>query len=105
MKAKTHALDDIIVVVMCGSGFTPPSRRSWTAASPSASSVHRDDSQGARVPSQAHVDPDITIKIVFVDAALDRLGAVEVPTCHHSDRGRPAESVIRIVTAAAARSS
>ena len=35
MKAKTYALDDIIVVVMRGSGFTPLlSRRSWTAASP-----------------------------------------------------------------------
>ena len=25
MKAKTYALDDIVVVVICGSGFTVPS--------------------------------------------------------------------------------
>jgi uncharacterized protein YbcI len=39
IKAKTYALDDIIVVVMRGSGFTALDRQSWTAASPSASST------------------------------------------------------------------
>jgi uncharacterized protein YbcI len=36
MKAKTYLLDDMIIVVMRGSGSTAPSRRFWTAASPTA---------------------------------------------------------------------
>jgi hypothetical protein len=38
MKAKTYVLDDIIVVVMCGSGFTPLEQTIMDSASPIASS-------------------------------------------------------------------
>ena len=36
MKAKTYVLDDIIVVVMRGSGFTPLEKTIMTVASPTA---------------------------------------------------------------------
>ena len=39
MKAKTYALDDIIVVVMRAAASRRWSRRSWTAATPTASST------------------------------------------------------------------
>jgi uncharacterized protein YbcI len=38
MKAKTYALDDIIVVVMRGSGFTPLEKTIMDSGQPSASS-------------------------------------------------------------------
>ena len=68
MKAKTYALDDIIVVVMRGSGFTPLEQTIMDSGQPDrvvdmrhefqhmmTSPVHRDDraadrSQGAGVP-------------------------------------------------------
>ncbi|MDX6683093.1 MAG: hypothetical protein QOG94_3132 [Solirubrobacteraceae bacterium] len=96
MQAKTYALDDIIVVVMRGSGFT------------ALEQTIIDDDGGDRVVamrnefqrvmedrfrdtiegltdrkvlaflSQAHVDPDITVEVFFIDRPLDDCGSCEV---------------------------
>jgi uncharacterized protein YbcI len=96
MKAKTYALDDIIVVVMRGSGFTPLEQTIMNSGEPNRVVAMREDFQrvmethykqtireltGRNVVaflSQAHVEPDITIEIFFVDGPLPGFGAVEV---------------------------
>jgi uncharacterized protein YbcI len=85
MKAKTYALDDIIVVVMRGSGFTPLEQTIMDSGEPDGVIAMREDFQrvmanrykgtieeltGRKVLeflSQAHVEPDITMEIFFVD--------------------------------------
>ena len=96
MKAKTYALDDIIVCVMRGSGFTPIEQTMMESGEPQTVVAMREDFQrvmatrykelieeltGRKVVaflSQAHVDPDITLEMFFVDRPLDGFGAVEV---------------------------
>jgi uncharacterized protein YbcI len=96
MKAKTYALDDIIVVVMRGSGFTAIEKTMMDSGEPEKVVAMREDFQrvmarrykdliedltGRTVVaflSQAHVDPDITMEIFFVDRPLDGYGAAEV---------------------------
>ena len=96
MKAKTYALDDIIVVVMRGSGFTPLERTIMDSGEPDRVIAMREDFQrvmasrykqvieeltGRKVLaflSQAHVEPDITMEIFFVDGPLDGFGAIEI---------------------------
>ena len=96
MKAKTYALDDIIVVVMRGSGFTPLEQTIMDSGQPDRVIAMREDFQrvmaqryretiqeltGRKVLaflSQAHVEPDITMEIFFVDGPLAGFGAVEV---------------------------
>jgi uncharacterized protein YbcI len=96
MRAKTYALDDIIVVVMRGSGFTPLEQTIMNSGEPARVVAMREDFQrvmadryretiqeltGRNVVaflSQAHVEPDITIEIFFVDGPLPGFGAVEV---------------------------
>jgi len=96
MKAKTYALDDIIVVVMRGSGFTALEQTIMDSGEPDRVIAMREDFQrvmaklyretveeltGRRVLaflSQAHVEPDITMEIFFVDGPLDGFGAVEI---------------------------
>jgi uncharacterized protein YbcI len=96
MKAKTYALDDIIVVVMRGSGFTPLEKTIMESGEPERVISMRHDFQrmmterftstieeltGRKVLaflSQAHVEPDITLEIFFIDAPLDGFGAVEI---------------------------
>jgi uncharacterized protein YbcI len=96
MKAKTYALDDIIVVVMRGSGFTALEQTIMDSGDPDRVIAMREDFQrvmaerykqiieqltGRNVVaflSQAHVEPDITMEIFFVDGPLDGFGAVEV---------------------------
>ena len=96
MKAKTYALDDIIVVVMRGSGFTALEQTIMNSGQPGRVVEMREDFQrvmkdryketireltGRNVVaflSQAHVEPDITIEIFFVDGPLPGFGAVEV---------------------------
>jgi uncharacterized protein YbcI len=96
MKAKTYALDDIIVCVMRGSGFTALEQTIMDSGEPDRVVDMREEFQrvmadryktaiegltGRKVLaflSQAHVDPDITMEIFFVDAPLDGFGAVEV---------------------------
>src|SRR6266576_986208 len=96
MKAKTYALDDIIVVVMRGSGFTPLEQTIMDSGEPDRVIALREDFQrvmaaryrqtieeltGRKVLaflSQAHVEPDITMEIFFVDRPLDGFGALEI---------------------------
>ena len=96
MKAKTYALDDIIVVVMRGSGFTPLEQTIMDSGQPGRVVAMREEFQTVMAEryrdtieqltgrtvvaflSQAHVDPDITVEMFFVDGALPGFGAVEV---------------------------
>jgi uncharacterized protein YbcI len=96
MKAKTYALDDMVVVVMRDSGFTAAEQTMMDSGEPERVVDMREDFQrvmtvrykdaieeltGRKVVaflSQAHVDPDITMEVFFVDRALDGFGAVEV---------------------------
>jgi uncharacterized protein YbcI len=96
MKAKTYALDDIIVVVLRGSGFTALEQTIVDSGEPQRVVTMREDFQavmagrykqmieqltGAKVVaflSQAHVDPDITMEIFFVDRPLRGFGALEL---------------------------
>jgi uncharacterized protein YbcI len=96
MKAKTYALDDIIVVVMRGSGFTPLEQTIMDSGEPDRVIAMREDFQRVMAGrykqtieeltgrvvlaflSQAHVEPDITMEIFFVDRPLDGYGAVEI---------------------------
>jgi len=96
MKAKTYALDDIIVVVMRGSGFTPLEQTIMDSGEPDRVIAMREDFQRVMAErykhtieeltdrkvlaflSQAHVEPDITMEIFFVDAPLEGFGAVEI---------------------------
>ena len=96
MKAKTYALDDIIVVVMRGSGFTPLEKTIMDSGEPDRVVAMRHDFQRVMTKrftqtikeltgrnvlaflSQAHVEPDITIEIFFVDGPLEGFGAVEI---------------------------
>lgn len=96
MKAKTYALDDIIVVVMRGSGFTPLEKTIMDSGEPERVIAMREDFQrvmagryketiesltGRKVVaflSQAHVEPDITMEVFFVDGPLPGFGAVEI---------------------------
>jgi uncharacterized protein YbcI len=96
MKAKTYALDDIIVVVMRGSGFTPLEQTIMDSGDPERVVAMREDFQrvmaeryrrtikeltGRNVVafiSQAHVEPDITVEMFFIDGPLPGFGAVEI---------------------------
>jgi uncharacterized protein YbcI len=92
IKAKTYAMDDLIVVVMRGSGFTPLEQTMMDDAGGERVVAMRHDFQrmvavrykdaieeltGRNVVaflSQAHIEPDITIEIFFVDGPLAGLG-------------------------------
>ena len=96
MKAKTYALDDMIVVVMRESGFSAVEQTMMDSGEPDRVVGMREDFQrvmateyketierltGRQVVaflSQAHLEPDITMEIFFVDRPLDGFGAVEV---------------------------
>jgi uncharacterized protein YbcI len=96
MKAKTYALDDIIVVVMRGSGFTALEQTIMDSGQPERVIELREDFQrmmatryremieeltGRNVVaflSQAHVEPDITMEIFFIDGPLEGFGAVDL---------------------------
>ena len=96
MKAKTYALDDLIVVVMRGSGFTPLERTVMDSGEPERVVAMRHDFQRmmrhefistienlthrkvVAFLSQAHVEPDITMEVFFVDGPLEGFGALEI---------------------------
>ncbi len=96
MKAKTYALDDLIVVVMRGSGFTSLEQTIMDSGEPDRVVAMRHDFQrmmtgrfteaieeltGRKVLaflSQAHVEPDITMEIFFIDGPLEGFGALEL---------------------------
>lgn len=96
MKAKTYALDDIIVVVMRGSGFTALEQTIMDSGEPQRVVELREDFQrmmaeryqnmieeltGRKVVaflSQAHIEPDITMEVFFIDRPLEGFGALEL---------------------------
>lgn len=96
MKAKTYALDDVVLVVMRGSGFTALEQTHIDSGQSGRVVAMREEFQemmaeryqktieeltGRKVVaflSQAHVDPDITVEMFFVDGPLPGFGAVEV---------------------------
>lgn len=98
IKAKTYALDDLIVVVMRGSGFTALEKTIMESGEPNRVVEMRHDFQRMMSKrftdtiealthrnvvaflSQAHVDPDITVEIFFIDGPLDSFdfGSVEI---------------------------
>jgi uncharacterized protein YbcI len=96
MKAKTYAIDDVIVVVMRGSGFTPLEKTIMDSGDPDRVVAMRHDFQhimtreftdtieqltGRRVLaflSQAHVEPDITVEMFFIDRPLEGFGTIEI---------------------------
>jgi uncharacterized protein YbcI len=96
MKAKTYAIDDVILVVMRGSGFTALEQTHMDSGRPGRVVAMREEFQemmakryketieeltGRTVVaflSQAHVDPDITIEMFFVDGPVPGFGAVEI---------------------------
>jgi uncharacterized protein YbcI len=96
MKAKTYALDDIIVVVMRGSGFTALEKTIMESGQPQRIVEMRHEFQqmmtkrftdmieeltGRKVLaflSQANVEPDLTLEIFFIDQPLDGFGAAEI---------------------------
>jgi uncharacterized protein YbcI len=96
LRAKTYALDDIIVCVLRGAGFTPleqtimdsgdgerivAMRENFQAMMAERYRVMIETLTGRTVVaflSQAHVEPDITIEMFFIDRPLDGFGAAEV---------------------------
>jgi uncharacterized protein YbcI len=96
MKAKTYALDDLVVVVMRGSGFTPLEKTILDSGDPERIVAMRHEFQNMMTKrftdtieeltgrnvlaflSQAHVEPDLTLEIFFVDGPLEGFGAVEI---------------------------
>ena len=96
MKTKTYVLDDIIVVVMRGSGFTALEQTIMDSGAPDRVVDMRHDFQrvmanrytatiealtGRKVLaflSQAHVEPDITMEIFSIDNPIAGFGAVEI---------------------------
>jgi len=96
MKAKTYALDDIIVVVMRGSGFTPLEQTIMDSGEPDRVIAMREDFQrvmaaryretieeltGRKVLaflSQVHVEPDLTVEMFLMDGPVPGFGALEL---------------------------
>ncbi|HKG65507.1 MAG TPA: Na-translocating system protein MpsC family protein [Solirubrobacteraceae bacterium] len=96
MKAKTYVLDDLVVVVMRGSGFTALEQTIMDDDGADRVVAMRHEFQrlmagrytdaiagltGREVVaflSQAHVEPDITIETFLMDGPLAGFGAVEV---------------------------
>lgn len=104
LKAKTYALDDILVCVMRGSGFTPLEKTMMDSGDGDRIVAMREQFQEMMAKryksmieeltqrkvlaflSQAHIEPDITIEMFFIDRPLDGFGAVEV-----LEAGKPPE--------------
>jgi len=96
MKAKTYALDDIIVVVLRAGGFTAAEQTMIDSGEPERVVAMREDFQRVIAAdykktieeltdrtvlaflSNAHVEPELTLEVFFVDRPLDGFGAVEV---------------------------
>jgi uncharacterized protein YbcI len=96
MRAKTYALDDIIVCVLRGSGYTPleqtiladngadrvvAMRHEFQRVMASRYTEAIEQLTGRKVLaflSQAHVDPEITMEMFIIDGPLDGFGAIEI---------------------------
>ena len=96
MKAKTYVLDDLVVVVMRGSGFTAIEQTIMDDDGADRVVAMRHDFQrvmadryrrtikeltGRNVVaflSQAHVEPDVTVEMFLMDGPLPGFGALEI---------------------------
>jgi uncharacterized protein YbcI len=96
MNAKTYVLDDIIVVVMRGAGFTPLEQTIMDDDGADRVVAMRHEFQRVMAKrykqtikeltgrnviaflSQAHVEPDITIEVFLMDGPLDGCAALEL---------------------------
>lgn len=96
MRAKTYAIDDIIVCVLRDSGYSAIEKTMMDSGEPERVVEMREDFQRVMAQrykdmiqqltgrtvvafiSQAHVEPDITLEVFFVDGPLDGFGAVEI---------------------------
>jgi uncharacterized protein YbcI len=96
LKAKTYALDDIIVCVLRGAGFTALEQTIMESGDGQRVIAMRENFQEMMAEryktmieqltqrkvlaflSQAHVEPDLTLEVFFIDRPLDGFGAVEV---------------------------
>jgi uncharacterized protein YbcI len=96
MRAKTYVLDDIIVCVLRGSGFTPLEQTIMDDNGADRVVAMRHEFQrmiagrytqvieqltGRHVLaflSQAHVEPDITMEMFIIDGPLEGFGAIEI---------------------------
>lgn len=94
MRAKTYALDDVIVCVLRGSGFTPLEQTIMDDNGADRVVAMRHEFQrviadrytqaieqltGRKVLaflSQAHVEPDITMDMFIIDGPLEGVGVV-----------------------------
>ncbi len=97
IKVKAYALEDMIVVVMRGRGFTPLEKAMIDGGEPQGVIALRADfdnimaerykqvinrATGRNVLallSQSHIDPDITVETAFLDRRMRLLTAVEPP--------------------------
>lgn len=96
MRAKTYVIDDLVVVVMRGSGFTSLEQTIMNSGEKARVVEMRRNFQdvmenqyrqlvseltGRTVIaflSQAHLEPDITVEMFFVDGPLPGFGAAEI---------------------------
>jgi uncharacterized protein YbcI len=96
INAKTYVMDDMIVVVLRGSGFIPLEQTIMDSGEPERVLAMREDFQrvmadrfqhvieeltGRNVVafvSRGHVDPDITMEIFFIDGPLRGFGGPEI---------------------------
>ena len=96
LKAKTYALDDIIVCVLRGAGFTALEQTIMESGDGQRVVAMRENFQQMMAEryktmieqltqrkvlaflSQAHVEPDLTLEVFFIDRPLDGFGAFEL---------------------------
>ena len=98
MRAKTYVLDDLVVCVL-RNGFTAIEKTTVDSGNPERVVAVRqlmgvpfkdaiEELTGSRVVafvSQAHVDPDITLEVFFVDPPIDGFGISEMVTPRRID--------------------
>jgi uncharacterized protein YbcI len=96
INAKTYVMDDMIIVVLRGSGFIPLEQTIMDSGEPERVLAMREDFQrvtagrfqqviealtGRNVVtfvSRGHVEPDITMEIFFIDGPLRGFGGPEM---------------------------
>jgi uncharacterized protein YbcI len=111
IKAKTYVLDDIVVCVLRGSGFTALEKTIMDSGDPDRIVAMRENFQRMMATrykdmieeltdrkvlaflSQAHVEPDITIEMFVLDRPLQGFGAVEVDDDGHTQTVQAPRSV------------
>ena len=96
IRAKTYVLDDIVVCVLRGAGFTALEQTIMDSGDGDRVIAMRENFQGLMAKrykelieqlterkvvaflSQAHVDPDLTLEVFFIDRPLEGFGAAEI---------------------------